>query len=98
MPRPSSTVRAQVVHVQDGTPVRQRDLLAAEEPLELRLTERSAGREQTHTVAVTMRTPGNDFELAAGFLFAEGLIRGKGDIATIRFCTDPAVDGEQQYN
>jgi FdhD protein len=98
MRRPGSTVRANVVQLHDGAATRRRDLLAAEEPLELRLTERSGGAARTHVVAVTMRTPGNDFELAAGFLFSEGLIRGKDDVATIRFCADPQVDGEQQYN
>jgi FdhD protein len=98
MRRSGNTVRTNIIQVHDGAATRRRDLLAAEEPLELRLTEWASGRALTHTVAVTMRTPGNDFELAAGFLFAEGLLRGKDDIATIRFCTDPDVDGEQQYN
>ena len=51
------------------------DLLAVEEPLEIRLGRRS--------LSVTMRTPGSDFELAAGFLFSEGMIR---DIAEVRCC------------
>lgn len=98
MRRSGSSVRVNVVQLQEGTSARRRDLLAAEEPLELRLTEWSSGSQKTHPVAVTMRTPGNDFELAAGFLFAEGLLHSKDDIATIRFCTDPDTDGEQQYN
>lgn len=98
MQRSGSTVRANVVRLQGDATERRRDLLAAEEPLELRLTEWTHGRAQTHVVAVTMRTPGNDFELAAGFLFSEGLIRSRDDIATIRYCADPDVDGEQQYN
>lgn len=70
------------------------DRLATEEPLEIRL--RAGGASQT--VAVTMRTPGNDFELAAGFLFAEGVVAGYDDIAGISFCVDRDVDLEQRYN
>lgn len=45
-----------------------------------------------------MRTPGADFALAAGFLFAEGVIESKEQIVRISYCLDPAVDREQQYN
>lgn len=54
------------------------DTLATEEPLEIRL----AG----YSVAVTMRTPGDDFDLAAGFLFTEGILRDWADIASIAHC------------
>lgn len=70
------------------------DDLATEEPLEIRL---AAGGE-TRTAAVTMRTPGNDFELAAGFLYAEGIVLDRSEIAGISYCIDPAVDAEQRYN
>jgi FdhD protein len=70
------------------------DDLATEEPLEIRLSE--GGR--THDLAVTMRTPGADFELAAGFLFSEGIVGKREDIAGISYCVDPAVDAEQRYN
>jgi FdhD protein len=45
-----------------------------------------------------MRTPGADFELAAGFLHGEGLIAGHGDILGMSYCADPDVDGEQRFN
>ena len=70
------------------------DDLATEEPLEIRL---SAGG-KTQNVAVTMRTPGADFELAAGFLFSEGIVRRREAIAGISYCVDPAVDVDQRYN
>ncbi|HEV2148632.1 MAG TPA: formate dehydrogenase accessory sulfurtransferase FdhD, partial [Longimicrobiaceae bacterium] len=66
-----------------------------EEPLEIRL-----GRpgEPAQRVSVTMRTPGADFELAAGFLFTEGVVRGPADVAAIRYCVDVELDGPQEYN
>jgi FdhD protein len=89
-PRRASTVRRPVEQVSIG-PDRvarrtRRDSLATEEPLEIRV---GGAR-----VAVTMRTPGADFELAAGFLFAEGIVSSARDVAAIRYCTD----GEQNYN
>ncbi|HEX2095656.1 MAG TPA: formate dehydrogenase accessory sulfurtransferase FdhD [Longimicrobiaceae bacterium] len=74
---------------------RRRDSLATEEPLEIRLAR---GDEPPHRVSVTMRTPGSDFELAAGFLFTEGVVGDAREIAAIRYCVDPEVDGAQQYN
>lgn len=65
-----------------------------EEPLEFRLV---VGGER-RTIAVTMRTPGHDFELAAGFLFAEGIISSRDDIARITYCVDREVSEEQRYN
>ncbi len=56
------------------------DLLAAEEPLEIRVNDRP--------LAVTMRTPGDDIDLAAGFLATEGLVRSASDIAEIRICQE----------
>ena len=64
--------------------------MATEEPLELRLV---AGSEHRN-VAVTMRTPGADFELAAGFLYGEGILKSRGDLLRISYCTD----AEQRYN
>lgn len=74
--------------------VRAHDDLVTEEPLELRLR---AGT-QMRTLAVTMRTPGNDFELAAGFCLNEGIIHERSEVSHISYCIDPEVDVEQRYN
>jgi FdhD protein len=67
-----------------------RDLLAVEEPLEIRL-EYGAGRARTRrSITLTMRTPGSDVELAVGFLFAEGLVRRPEDIEGAASCGLPA--------
>jgi FdhD protein len=60
------------------------DLLAIEEPLEIRLGYQSTERWTTRSISITMRTPGHDFELAAGFLRGEGIVRSRGDIAAIQ--------------
>ena len=70
------------------------DYVATEEPLEIRVL---AGGEQ-RTVAVTMRTPGNDFELAAGFLFSEGVLTSGADVRSIRYCVDKDIGEEQRFN
>ena len=60
-----------------------RDWLAVEEPLEIRLNYSSKGRRQGKIVSITMRTPGQDRELATGLLFAEGIVRTPGEISGI---------------
>lgn len=83
------------VKIFEGDSTRRRpDTLATEEPMEIRLV--TGG--ETQTVAVTMRTPGADFELAAGFLYGEGIVTSRDDIRRISYCVDPEVDAEQQYN
>ncbi|MFN5885418.1 MAG: formate dehydrogenase accessory sulfurtransferase FdhD [Bacteroidota bacterium] len=64
------------------------DLVACEEPLEIRLGFGSAHNRMQKSISVTMRTPGNDFELAAGFLYTEGIIQHASDINTIKYCTE----------
>lgn len=82
-----------MLRIEDGRALARFDHLATEEPLEIRLR---SGLGQTRTLAVTMRTPGHDFELAAGFLFAEGVIGSRDEIRRMAYCTDPGEP--QQYN
>ena len=72
---------------------RRQDYLITEEPLEIQL---KAG-ETTQTVAITMRTPGNDYELTAGFLYNEGVIQSKYDFSTMTYCVGEDRD-QQEYN
>ena len=74
------TRRYRVRRLRDGDWSERPDTLAVEEPLEIRVGGRA--------YAVTMRTPGHDFDLASGFLVSEGVVGGTRDIATIRYCTD----------
>jgi FdhD protein len=71
-----------------GPPVSASDQLAAEEPLEIRVGYEVDGQRQHRTLSVTMRTPGHDEELAAGFLLTEGLIHSKADVLGIIPCPD----------
>jgi len=70
------------------------DVVAAEEPLEIRI-EVPGSRSRDHRVSVTMRTPGHDFELAAGFLYSEGLVRERRALVDLRYCADVEP---QEYN
>lgn len=65
------------------------DSLAIEEPLEMQLTYGPSNARQTRSISVTMRTPGNDFDLAAGFLMTEGVIRDANDIEQIAYAGAP---------
>ena len=72
----------------------EQDALAVEEPLEIRLGFAMDGRRTHKSISITMRTPGDDFELAAGFLFTEGIIQSHEQIERINHC-GPAV-GERR--
>ncbi len=93
-PRRGSKTKTRVRVVEDGRVRVRPDALATEEPMEIRLL---AGQTK-QTVAVTMRTPGADFELAAGFLYGEGIIDSPDDVLKISYCVDSDLDAEQRYN
>jgi FdhD protein len=79
------------VELVDGPPsvVARPDTVTVEEPLEIRVDGRP--------LAVTMRTPGDDFDLTIGFLVTEGLLAGADDVATLMHCTDTGDDGSPTF-
>lgn len=79
------TMRRRVLRIRDGASSHRPDTLAAEEPMEIRV----GGRPLT----VTMRTPGDDFDLAAGFLVSEGVVRSVEDVTGIRYCASATGGG-----
>lgn len=92
--RPGRSVEADVLALEGDARSRKRDAIVGEEPLELRLASNAGSQ----TLAVTMRTAGNDFDLAAGFVYGEGVVRSRDEIAELTYCVDPAIDPEQRYN
>ncbi|MFQ5350213.1 MAG: formate dehydrogenase accessory sulfurtransferase FdhD [Thermoanaerobaculia bacterium] len=91
-PSPDSVARSAVRSVADGESRERSDLLAVEEPLEVRVVVEKEGRRRRHRIAVTMRTPGHDFELAAGFLYSEGALGDVAAVARIAYCQDGEVE------
>ncbi|MFI1539481.1 formate dehydrogenase accessory sulfurtransferase FdhD [Streptomyces anandii] len=84
------TERRRVLRIRDGALSARPDTLVAEEPLEIRLNGRP--------LAITMRTPGDDFALAAGFLVSEGVVGRATDVTDIVYCAGAAQDGSNTYN
>lgn len=94
--RPGARTRTQVHVVDEGRVTSRADDLATEEPLEIRVAGPTGAGSQR--LAITMRTPGADFELAAGFLHGEGILGGPAELQSIRYCVDDDLDPEQHYN
>lgn len=90
--RPRSTAAVRVLALRGERAIEWPETVVGEEPLEIRV---AAPGEPSEAVAVTMRTPGNDFELAVGFLLSEGLLEGR-QLRSVRYCTE--VDEEQLHN
>lgn len=90
----SSVKSFQVTKISTTGKVEVSDLLAVEEPLEIRLGYGALDDRKQKNIAVTMRTPGHDIELAIGFLFTEGLIVAQKDIVSANYCED--VEREEE--
>ncbi|MEU5048802.1 formate dehydrogenase accessory sulfurtransferase FdhD [Streptomyces sp. NPDC021096] len=84
------TERRRVIRIRDGAVATRPDTLVAEEPLEIRLNGKP--------LAITMRTPGDDFALAAGFLVSEGVLGSADELANIVYCAGATDDGSNTYN
>jgi FdhD protein len=82
----SQAVPTTIKKVNNGTITDANDMLAAEEPLEIRLDFNDGNKRLQKSLSVTMRTPGHDSELATGFLYTEGIITSAADITTIKYC------------
>jgi FdhD protein len=82
----NAVLQIPVTCVTNGESEELNDAIAIEEPLEIRLEHGPAGERKVQNISVTMRTPGNDAELAAGFLFTEGIIKNASDIQQIAHC------------
>ncbi|MGC0336528.1 formate dehydrogenase accessory sulfurtransferase FdhD [Streptomyces sp. SLBN-8D4] len=84
------TERRKVIRIRDGALSSRPDTLVAEEPLEIRLNGKP--------LAITMRTPGDDFALATGFLVSEGVLAQQNDLQNIVYCAGATTDGSNTYN
>ncbi|MEI5134801.1 formate dehydrogenase accessory sulfurtransferase FdhD [Streptomyces libani] len=85
------TERRRVIRIRDGAVSTRPDTLVAEEPMEIRLGGKP--------LAITMRTPGDDFALAAGFLVSEGVLASAAELANIVYCAGATGEGgSNTYN
>ena len=88
-----SQIKRKIWFASEGSIEHKNDLVAAEEPLEIKLSS----KKQSRTIAITMRTPGHDYDLTAGFLYSEGILKDRRDFLQMSYCV-----GEdrhlQEYN
>jgi FdhD protein len=83
-----SVRQVNIIRQSQSSFVEKPDLVAIEEPLEIRVGFGQLDNREQRSLAVTMRTPGHDFELAIGFLFTEGIVHSYQEIESIKHCED----------
>src|ERR1051325_10415886 len=88
---PDKTTSVAVTRIAAPQDDRAEDVVAIEEPLEIRAAWTAGGEPREKNISVTMRTPGDDFDLAVGFLFTEGLLQGGGDVESVRHWGSPNI-------
>jgi len=86
---------AEIVQVKRGEIAMSQDAVVVEEPLEIQLVYGAADHRKAKSISITMRTPGNDVELAAGFLMTEGVIQTANDIEQIAYARHPLSESAQ---
>lgn len=91
----NSTHSVQIIRINAAESAAATDTLAIEEPMEIRLEHGPEGQRQVQNISVTMRTPGHDMELAAGFLFTEGIIKNPEDIASAQHCLIACAENKE---
>lgn len=78
----------EILRFQSNSAETTHDLLAVEEPLEIRIGYGPTDMREQKSISVTMRTPGHDFELALGFLFTENIIHSPTQVYKIQYCSE----------
>ena len=88
----TGSLAVEIARVDGASRATHADAVAVEEPLEIRIAYSTPDGRATRSISITMRTPGDDEALAAGFLLSEGIVRSGDDILAIETCGPPAPD------
>jgi FdhD protein len=91
----SSIFPLKTYRYKNGDYFEEDDLVVVEEPLEIRIGFGALDNREEKSLVITMRTPGNDFELAAGFLYCEGIIDSENQIISIKYCYTSGKEQEE---
>ncbi len=91
----SSILPLKTLRFRNGEILNEDDLVVVEEPLEIRLGFGPIEDRAEKSLVITMRTPGNDYELAAGFLYCEGIISSNEQIVSIKYCHSSGAEQEE---
>ena len=91
----NASIQLPVIKIKETSQSSSQDILAVEEPLEIRLAYNFQGLYKNQNLAVTMRTPGNDAELALGFIFTEGIINNYADVESVGYVFETCSENKQ---